>query len=566
MNKYLLIPIVILSAILISCEKSLNLSPQDKYSESTFFKNAEQFRLFSNQFYNALPTNGSSLGRDACSDLLYSWSANSISNGSYFPTPASGLWKGSYSTIRNTTYLIEKAISQPDLLDEINVYVGESRFFRAMAYFNLLVDYGGVPIIDKVLDLDDNDLIYGKRNSREEVVTYILNDLSNSIELLPLEIDIKESDKGRVNKEAAYAFKARVALFEGTWRKFRNQEFEQLLDEAILCSSEVMKSKSFALFDRKDVLGDENYRYFFLLDKIQTNVANLTKADQSEFVFANRFDRDSRPSSFSSAHTYPSVTKKFADLFLCIDGLPIDKSPLFEGRKKVESEYLNRDLRMINILQKPFTRYWSFAPVEYTRYWNSPFEGGTIYDINFGNATRTGYYSSKFRVEIAAPFGVDYPVIRLAEVLLINAEALYEKNGTITNDQLDVTINKLRKRAAMPALSNEFVMSNNLDMRAEIRRERTIELFLEGFRFDDLRRWKTAEYEMPEAMKGVLWKDTQYSSDSRWSAIEWQMDNEGYIIVESSEKRRFEEKHYLLPLPTRQIMLNPNLEQNPGWD
>lgn len=564
MNKYLLILIVILSAILISCEKNLNLSPQDKYSESTFFKNAEQFRLFSNQFYNSLPTPGSSLGREAYSDLLYNWSANSISNGSYSPTPTSDVWKNSYSTIRNTTYLIEKAISQPDLLDEINVYVGESHFFRAMAYFNLLVNFGGVPIIDKVLDLDDLDLIYGKRNSREEVATYILNDLSNSIELLPLEINIGENNKGRVSKEAAYAFKSRVALFEGTWRKFRNQEYEELLEEAILCSSKVMKSESFSLFDRKDVLGDESYRYFFLLDKVQTNIANLTKADQTEFIFANRFDRDSRPSAFSSAHLYPSVTKKFADLFLCIDGLPIDRSPLFKGKKTVESEYLNRDLRMINILQKPFDRFWSYAPIEYARYWNNPFEGGNTYDVNFGNATRTGYYSAKFRVEIAAPFGVDYPVIRLAEVLLINAEALYEKNGSITNDQLDVTINKLRKRVSMPALTNEFVASNSLNMRDEIRRERTIELFLEGFRFDDLRRWKTAEYEMPKPVKGVLWKDTQYSSDPRWSAIEWQMDSDGYIVLE--DNRRFEEKHYLFPLPTRQILLNSNLEQNPGWN
>jgi starch-binding outer membrane protein, SusD/RagB family len=102
-------------------------------------------------------------------------------------------------------------------------------------------------------------------------------------------------------------------------------------------------------------------------------------------------------------------------------------------------------------------------------------------------------------------------------------------------------------------------------MRTEIRRERTIELFLEGFRFDDLRRWKNAETEMPMALKGVLWRDTQYATDSRWSNIDFPQDETGSIIIEPTNKRKFEEKHYLLPLPTRQILLNPNLEQNPGW-
>ena len=103
-------------------------------------------------------------------------------------------------------------------------------------------------------------------------------------------------------------------------------------------------------------------------------------------------------------------------------------------------------------------------------------------------------------------------------------------------------------------------------MQTEIRRERTIELFLEGFRFDDLRRWKTAEYEMPLPLKGVKWIDTEYSTNPQWSGINLPLDIDGCIIIEPSNKRKFEEKHYLLPLPTRQILLNPNLEQNPGWE
>lgn len=554
----------LLSGVLfISCEKDLSLYPQDKYSESTFFLNAEQFELFANQFYFSLPSSG--LGREVYSDLLVDWSENETSNGSYSPKPDNGLWQNSYIQIRNTTYLLEKAALVPDIASQINEYVGEAHFFRAISYFDLLKDFGGVPIIDKVLDLDDTDLIYGPRNTREEVVEYLLKDLNNAITLLPKESEISENRKGRVSKEAALSLKGRVTLFEGTWRKYRGQGGDELLNEAVESTREVIQGNQYQLFDRRDVLGDESYRYFFILDKGKTNVANLTKADQKEFILTNRFDSDIREASSSSAHKFPCITQKFADMFLCSDGLPIDKSAVFKGRATVESEYENRDLRMINVMQKPFTQFWANYPPEYNRNWDNPFAGGNVYDINFGNTTRTGYYAVKFRVEVAPPYGVDYPVIRLAEVLLIHAEALFEKNGSITDEQLDLTINKLRNRAGLPRLTNAFVSSNGLNMQTEIRRERTIELFLEGFRFDDLRRWKTAETEMPMALKGVLWRGTQYATDPKWSDVDFPLDTDGHVIVEPTSKRKFEEKHYLFPLPTKQLLLNPNLEQNPGW-
>ena len=104
----------------------------------------------------------------------------------------------------------------------------------------------------------------------------------------------------------------------------------------------------------------------------------------------------------------------------------------------------------------------------------------------------------------------DFKEFRYAEVLLILAEALYEKNGSITDADLGRTINVVRTRAGMPALTNAFVTSNNLNMLNEIRRERTIELAFEGFRRDDLRRWKMAETELPQAIKGVKFVGTGF--------------------------------------------------------
>ncbi len=100
---------------------------------------------------------------------------------------------------------------------------------------------------------------------------------------------------------------------------------------------------------------------------------------------------------------------------------------------------------------------------------------------------------------------------------------------------------------------------------AEIRRERTIELSLEGYRLDDLRRWKTAEVELKEPLRGVKFQGTEYETNPLWENVKYDYDSEGCILLEASSKRNFEQKHYLFPLPTRQILLNPALEQNPGW-
>ncbi|MEN6463475.1 MAG: RagB/SusD family nutrient uptake outer membrane protein, partial [Syntrophomonas sp.] len=220
-----------------SCEKGLDLYPQDRLSESTFLLNAEQYKLFASQFYFNLPTVSSGISRDNLSDILANMNLNTVSNGSYFPTPSSSLWSSSYSIIRNTTYIVEKSlVANDDLKSSIQQYVGEAKFFRAMAYFDLFKDFGEVPIIDKVLDVNDDDLIYGPRNTREEVVSYILTDLNDAISLLLSESNISGNDKGRISKEAALSFKARVALFEGTWRKYRGENGNDLLDMAIEAS------------------------------------------------------------------------------------------------------------------------------------------------------------------------------------------------------------------------------------------------------------------------------------------------------------------------------------------
>ena len=153
-------------------------------------------------------------------------------------------------------------------------------------------------------------------------------------------------------------------------------------------------------------------------------------------------------------------------------------------------------------------------------------------------------------------------------MLLILAEALYEKNGQIADGDLDKTINLLRNRVNMPRLTNAFVQTNGLNMLNEIRRERTVELAFEGFRREDLRRWKTAETVLPQALRGVKFVGTEYQQKypDLKVGVDIQVDNNGFIIAEPAAARQFMSKHYLDPIPLQQIQLSKGaLVQNNGW-
>ena len=162
----------------------------------------------------------------------------------------------------------------------------------------------------------------------------------------------------------------------------------------------------------------------------------------------------------------------------------------------------------------------------------------------------------------------DFKEFRYAEVLLILAEALFEKNGSITDADLDRTINVIRSRAGMPRLTNAHVSANLLNMSDEIRRERTVELAFEGFRRDDLSRWKTAETVLPQAIKGVKFVGTEYQTKYPDLSVgtDILVDANGFIVAEPASGRQFLPKHYLDPIPLQQIQLSGGtLTQNTGW-
>jgi hypothetical protein len=171
-------------------------------------------------------------------------------------------------------------------------------------------------------------------------------------------------------------------------------------------------------------------------------------------------------------------------------------------------------------------------------------------------------------------------LIRYAEILVTYAEALYEYNGSITNEQLERTINPIRRRAGFDVkLTNEFVSVNGLDMLEEIRRERTVEFIDENFRFDDIIRWKIAEKVLPQYIVGAKFVESETSKErsnlqARLTDANGMLngvkvyDQEDMYVIELKESRRFDpKKDYLYPIPLNEIALTNNaITQNPGWE
>lgn len=556
--KYIAAVSVALASV--SC---LELDPKEQLADPDLWGKAGDYQAFANKFYDWFPTfdmvYSGTIHADKHSDILRdkSTSPDEVSAGINTIPASDGDYTDNYKHIRRCCLLLEKAQSYSNQA-EIAQPVGEAYFFRAWCYFQLVQKFGDVILVSHSLDTND-PLLYASRNDRGEVMDFIINDLRNAISCLKPAAELEE---GRISREGAQAFLGRVGLFEGTWQKFRGNtdRATDLLDISAKASKEVINGGKFQLF-YNTALGETSLKYLFILEDVQSNPAGLKKDANKEYIvkrcYHTTLKKIGKNLNTEVLANGQYVSAKFANLYLCSDGLPIDKSNKFQGYSKATSEWQNRDLRMKTTLMAPGQYYftndedhsrsdWSgseteLARAKYQPSWNS----GAL------------YFPQKWATERFVTDGdqsYDFPIIRYAEVLLNYAEAVYERDGQISDDDLNISLNLTRTRLnkEMPLLSNSFVNANGLDMRTEIRRERTIELFNEGFRLDDLKRWKTAETEMPMDFLGSRNISSSYTQNA-----------DGNNIIETG--RKWSEKNYLNPLPIDQIQLNPNLGQNPHW-
>jgi starch-binding outer membrane protein, SusD/RagB family len=586
-----------LSLVAASCKKNfIDLKPTSQFTDAVYFKQPGDFKAYATGFYGQLP--GWDFGTmDNNSDL--SANANGagydIGHGT-ISTSTTANWD--YGGIRSCNILLSKADAYTEA-GNISQYVGEAYFFRAFAYFNLLKNYGGVPIITSVLDVESPDL-FAPRNSRYEVMKQILSDLDKAISKLPTEQTIPSTDKGRISKWAAEAFKAQVELYEGTWEKYVGQEpdgdgttvgagkagydaanVNKYLTDAIALCQDVMANGGYSVWNKNSVasMANSSSWYLFNLEDAASNPGGFDKSTNSEFILYTVYDYTLKKSgkniSWTSWQLYPS--RKFADMAVCKDGLPIEKSPLFQGYHKAGDEFKNRDLRLINYL-----------------YGNGAAPAAGSISLDYGSLGWSGYGNAKYAVYGYGARRTDntesanYPIIRLAEVYLIYAEALIELNGAITDAQLDASINILRDRAGVARLTNALATANGLNMKDEIRRERAVELYREGKRFDDLKRWGILEASLNPSRLGMVVGGANYVTDfktasstgqdsviaAKYKVSSYVFGEEAVqtpagllkcIVIDSKANHSVAKKHYLYPIPLTQITLNSKLLQNPGY-
>lgn len=550
MKLHKITALCLLLLILGACETDLDQFPPDTISDPSFWKTSEDFRLAANDFYLTIPTRRTN---DLDSDLQRAIGSNNVSQGVNLAPENDGTYNGAYNRIRVNNKLLEQA----ELNTEIDVsrFVAEARFFRALNYFNLVRRYGDVALITKVLTTASEELSNSIRTPREEVIDFCINDLQQAILDLPLRSEMPAAELGRITKGAAQTLLAKIALFEGTWSKYNGgNKVTERLQIAADAAWDVISSNEYALYNKQ---GDDSFRQFFW----NPDADDESIGEKPEKILSRRYYVDLDTHNSSTNNQGLSATKKAVDMFVCTDGLPISISPLFEGYGTFTSEFQNRDLRM-----------WQSIVKDGDVVWNNNGAINVDASSNYENLNPTGYRTWKSNgdgPDRAENREVnDLEMLRYAEVLLIFAEATYENNGDITDEDLNASINLLRARGQVAPLTNALVNGNGLDMLQEIRRERTVELMFEGERLEDLKRWGIAVEEMTQPMLGIQWDNSDFSSVPNLSLSLFSSsnstDSDGFVIVEEASDRLFSEKNYLFPLPLTELLLT-GWEQNDNW-
>ena len=556
--KYLLYSSIIGVTTLTGCNDAfLERSPQN-INDQTYWTSPSDLQTYANAFYDILP-HGVSNYDDTWSDNQVPRGVESYIWGQYAVPTEDGSWsKSAWSNLRYINYFMTHYGTVTGDEGEINRYVGEMRFFRALQYFSKVMTYGDVPWLEEDMNTDSPEL-YGPRTPRNEVIQHIIDDLDFAIEWLP-EGRVSSGDN-RLTADVARHIKARVCLYEGTYYKYHTElgyEWQSLLQEAVEASDALINSGNYSIYNMNDPEHDY-YNMFIMEDK-----SNLSEAILY-IDYADPLRRHNWGHGAWEANT--GFSKDFIDSYLYADGLPKALTSYPTDDATIAEEFANRDPRLKQmVLNNEFFEG------------NSAFQGHEVADDNayVNTFCTTGYQTIKgydpatghlgFTLETAD--GIAY---RYAETLLINAEAKAEL-GTINQSDLDRTINVLRDRVGMPHLMMEvgFTDPNWPDygydlspLLQEIRRERRIELAGEGFRWNDICRWKAGKlFENPMTYVGKK-VTTGTRTDEGYAIVYPDYTNPDLSIGGNS--RKWEDQRYLLPIPTNELQLNPALEQNPGW-
>ena len=576
------------------CSDMLDEYPLDAISPETYYNNADELRSATNQFYGMFP--GAASGYTESADVVCIFNLPAEVQGIRTVPTSGGGWNWEY--LRAVNFYLSHSVRCDDV-DAREHFDGIARFFRAYFYFEKVKRFGEVPWFDRELSSTDPEL-FRPRDSRDFIMDKILDDLTYAIDNIS-----DKKDLYNVTHWTALALKSRICLFEGTFRKYHGiPGYEKFLNECATASKLFIDNAPYAIYQT----GAQPYRDLF----------SSMNAIEEEVILARDYDRsqnvmhEANANTLSPTYGRPGMNKKIVNSYLMTNGDRFTDQPGYETMQYYD-EMQNRDPRLTQTVVGPgYMRINSDAV-------SSP---------NFGAST-TGYQITKWVTDASGDGYLgssnDYILFRAAEVYLNYAEAKAEL-GTLTQEDLKISIKKIRDRVGMPNIDMDAANANpdpylcalesgyqnvtgpNKGVILEIRRERTIELLLEGFRYYDIIRWKEGKvFEQP--YKGMYFPGlTQGSGDNRYDVFDmndgtvgdkekvdiciytgkkpsvknirkfYKLGDEfvltdgdkGNIIchdIEKEPRQWREDRDYLYPIPTQERLLsNGTLSQNPNWN
>lgn len=575
---------------LISCSE-LEQEPVSTVGTEAVFNTESGLKLYSNSFYSNLPSTTSIIRGDNMSDIIARKDVPDFFRaGAFGPKQSSG-W--TWSALRNINYFLENNTSDQVSEETRKHYNGLAKFFRACFYFEKVKRFGDVPWVSKTIGVNDEDILYASRDSRTVVMDSVMKDLDYAIANIKTTND---DSRSLITKYVAAAFKSRVALFEGTFRKYHTEynltnTADALLRESADAAKLVMDNGGFSLY----ASGTKPYYDVFAsttVVKSEVILANLYSLDLGVLHDANWY--------YTSA-TYGdrlSLTRRFVNTYLNLNGTTFTSNANYKTTG-FSAEMNQRDKRLSQTIRTP----------GYTRVTG----GATILTPPVFSYTYTGYQPVKW---VLADGFYDsgnnnnnvIPIIRYAEVLLNYAEAKAELQE-LTNEDWSKTVGALRQRAGITAglstlptivdtyLQTEFFPNISNPVLLEVRRERGIELALEGFRFYDLVRWAKGDLvakpwngiyvpalntpidlntdgvndvvfyqgNQPGSLPGVTYVNVSATVNGKENPMKLSNGTSGEIIWLQNTPISWEDKFYLYPIPESDRLMNPNLGQNPGW-
>ena len=576
------------------CSDMLDEYPLDAISPETYYNNADELRSATNQFYGMFP--GAASGYTESADVVCTFNLPAEVQGIRTVPTSGGGWNWEY--LRAVNFYLSHSVRCDDV-DAREHFDGIARFFRAYFYFEKVKRFGEVPWFDRELSSTDPEL-FRPRDSRDFIMDKILDDLTYAINNIS-----DKKDLYNVTHWTALALKSRICLFEGTYRKYHGiPGYEKFLDECATASKLFIDNAPYAIYKT----GAQPYRDLF----------SSMNAIEEEVILARDYDRaqnvmhEANANTLSPTYGRPGMNKKIVNSYLMTNGDRFTDQPGYKTMQYYD-EMQNRDPRLTQTVVGPGYMRINSDKVE------SP---------NFSSST-TGYQIIKWVTDASGDGYMgssnDYILFRAAEVYLNYAEAKAEL-GTLTQEDLKISIKEIRDRVGMPNIDMLAANANpdpylcapetgyrnvtgpNKGVILEIRRERTIELLLEGFRYYDIIRWKEGKiFEQP--YKGMYFPGlTKGSGENRYDVFDmndgtvgdkekvdiciytgkkpsvknirkfYKLGDEfvltdgdkGNIIchdIEKEPRQWREDRDYLYPIPTQERLLsNGTLSQNPNWD